>query len=70
MAASGRLYGLVVMVVVVAFLVGHGGQKVAAEMDHVVGSDRGWDPSSDLASWLSGREFRVGDKICKFLFLS
>ncbi|KAH0714006.1 hypothetical protein KY290_006871 [Solanum tuberosum] len=30
---------------------------------HVVGEDRGWDPSTDVASWYSQRVFRVGDKI-------
>ncbi|XP_022721048.1 mavicyanin-like [Durio zibethinus] len=34
-----------------------------AQVHHVVGGDRGWDPSSDVASWSSGRSFRVGDKI-------
>nr|XP_016501431.1 PREDICTED: mavicyanin-like [Nicotiana tabacum] len=33
------------------------------QVQHVVGEDRGWDPSSDVASWSSGRIFRVGDKI-------
>ncbi|XP_070031525.1 early nodulin-like protein 14 isoform X2 [Nicotiana tomentosiformis] len=33
------------------------------QVHHVVGEDRGWDPSSDVASWSSGRVFRVGDKI-------
>ncbi|GMJ14551.1 hypothetical protein HRI_005124300 [Hibiscus trionum] len=30
---------------------------------HVVGDDRGWDPSSDISTWSSRRSFRVGDKI-------
>ncbi|TMW95709.1 hypothetical protein EJD97_008457 [Solanum chilense] len=30
---------------------------------HVVGEDRGWDPSTDITSWYSQRVFRVGDKI-------
>ncbi|KAJ4826689.1 hypothetical protein Tsubulata_030015 [Turnera subulata] len=38
-------------------------QWVAAQVHHVVGGDRGWDPETDLASWSSGRTFRVGDKI-------
>lgn len=37
---------------------------VAGEVHHVVGGDRGWDPTSDLVSWSSGRVFRVGDQIC------
>ncbi|EOY28875.1 Copper binding protein 9, putative [Theobroma cacao] len=40
-----------------------GGKWVGAQVHHVVGGDRGWDPSSDVASWSSGRSFRVGDKI-------
>ncbi|CAJ1962614.1 unnamed protein product [Sphenostylis stenocarpa] len=34
-----------------------------AQVHHVVGADRGWDPTSDLVSWSSGRVFRVGDQI-------
>ncbi|XVE87692.1 hypothetical protein DITRI_Ditri19aG0008000 [Diplodiscus trichospermus] len=40
-----------------------GVKRAGAQVHHVVGGDRGWDPSSDLASWSSGRIFRVGDKI-------
>ncbi|OMO64772.1 Plastocyanin-like protein [Corchorus olitorius] len=40
-----------------------GGKGVGAQVHHVVGGDRGWDPSSDVASWSSGRSFAVGDKI-------
>ncbi|XP_040969616.1 mavicyanin isoform X2 [Gossypium hirsutum] len=40
-----------------------GGKLGAAQVHHVVGGDRGWDVSSDVASWSSGRSFRVGDKI-------
>ncbi|KAK4369722.1 hypothetical protein RND71_009197 [Anisodus tanguticus] len=36
---------------------------VGAQVYHVVGEDRGWDPSTDVASWSSKRVFRVGDKI-------
>jgi len=41
------------------------GKGVAGQEHHVVGADRGWDPTSDLVSWSSGRVFRVGDQICK-----
>ncbi|XP_015057066.1 early nodulin-like protein 1 [Solanum pennellii] len=34
-----------------------------APVHHVVGEDRGWDPSTDITSWYSQRVFRVGDKI-------
>ncbi|KAJ9129248.1 hypothetical protein P3X46_033954 [Hevea brasiliensis] len=40
-----------------------GGKWVGAQVHHVVGEDRGWDPSTDVASWSSGKTFRVGDKI-------
>ncbi|KAJ6741462.1 BLUE COPPER PROTEIN [Salix viminalis] len=36
---------------------------VRAQVHHVVGGDRGWDPYADLGSWSSARTFRVGDKI-------
>lgn len=43
---------------------------VTAQVRHVVGGDPGWDPSSDIAAWSSGRVFRVGDEICEcFLFI-
>ncbi|GAB4826514.1 hypothetical protein Ancab_033410 [Ancistrocladus abbreviatus] len=34
-----------------------------AQVHHVVGDDRGWDTSSDVASWAAGRIFTVGDFI-------
>ncbi len=43
---------------------------VGAQVHHVVGGDRGWDPSTDISSWCSGRIFRVGDKICKPLYFT
>ncbi|CAK7345102.1 unnamed protein product [Dovyalis caffra] len=36
---------------------------VGAEVHHIVGGERGWDPYADIGSWSSGRTFRVGDKI-------
>ncbi|KAK3433507.1 hypothetical protein EUGRSUZ_D01394 [Eucalyptus grandis] len=36
---------------------------VGAQVHHVVGGDRGWDPSSGVGSWSAGRVFRVGDKL-------
>ncbi|KAG8385807.1 hypothetical protein BUALT_Bualt03G0083700 [Buddleja alternifolia] len=46
--------------VVVAALSGAG---VSAQTHHVVGDDGGWGPAFNITSWLSGRVFRVGDKI-------
>ncbi|KAI4295991.1 hypothetical protein L6164_035984 [Bauhinia variegata] len=37
--------------------------SLAAQVHHVVGGDRGWDPDSDLSSWSNQRLFRVGDEI-------
>ncbi|KAK9155459.1 hypothetical protein Sjap_002939 [Stephania japonica] len=37
--------------------------KVKNKRHHVVGEDRGWDSSSDIASWSSDRLFMVGDDI-------
>ncbi|GAA0150090.1 hypothetical protein LIER_09107 [Lithospermum erythrorhizon] len=39
------------------------GHMAAAIHHHVVGDDKGWDISSDLATWASGRVFKVGDNI-------
>ncbi|GMI91432.1 hypothetical protein HRI_002812500 [Hibiscus trionum] len=52
---------MVMVVVVVAAT--YGGEMAGAQLHHVVGGDQGWDPSSDVASWSSGRSFNVGDKI-------
>ncbi|XP_027338890.1 mavicyanin-like [Abrus precatorius] len=54
---KGVIFGVVVVVMCLC------GKWVEAEMHHVVGGDRGWDPTSDLVSWSSGRVFRVGDQI-------
>ncbi|KDP37784.1 hypothetical protein JCGZ_06463 [Jatropha curcas] len=51
----------VVLLIIVS--VSLGAEWVRAQVHHVVGDDRGWDPSSDVASWSSGKTFRVGDKI-------
>ncbi|KAE8715601.1 tropinone reductase-like protein [Hibiscus syriacus] len=52
-----------VIVAVVVMEATLGGKKAGAQVHHVVGGDQGWDPSSDVASWSSGRSFSVGDKI-------
>lgn len=49
-----------------------GGNWVGAQVHHVVGGDRGWDLSSGVGSWSSGRTFSVGDKLCMlslFIFM-
>ncbi|KAL7130390.1 hypothetical protein ABFS83_13G130600 [Erythranthe nasuta] len=40
-----------------------GGAGVSAQTHHVVGGDNGWGPAFNVSSWLSGRVFKVGDKI-------
>ncbi|KAL7244327.1 hypothetical protein ACSBR1_016545 [Camellia fascicularis] len=60
MKGRGKLFMVLVVVLLVAI---GGGQWVGAQLHHVVGGDRGWDPSSDVLSWSSGRIFSVGDKI-------
>ncbi|RDX68435.1 Uclacyanin 1, partial [Mucuna pruriens] len=51
---KGMIFSVALMIIC------FGGKWVAteAEVHHVVGGDRGWDPTSDLVSWSSGRVFR------------
>ncbi|XP_019171775.1 PREDICTED: early nodulin-like protein 2 isoform X2 [Ipomoea nil] len=53
-----------VAVVVLVVAVGGGGGGVTAQVLHVVGGDRGWEPSNIIHDWCSGRVFRVGDTVC------
>ncbi|KAL6197695.1 hypothetical protein ACLB2K_033301 [Fragaria x ananassa] len=56
--------GLKVVFVVLTISFSLGGNWVGAQVHHVVGGDRGWDPAnSDLTSWSSGKSFMVGDTI-------
>ncbi|KAF3451806.1 hypothetical protein FNV43_RR07902 [Rhamnella rubrinervis] len=57
--AALRLVILAMVLTTLSF----GGKRVGAQVHHVVGGDRGWDPSTDVASWSSGKSFRVGDKL-------
>ncbi|KAK2652928.1 hypothetical protein Ddye_012784 [Dipteronia dyeriana] len=54
---------LLVLVVVMTAISCLGGKLAHAQLHHVVGGDRGWESSTDVAAWSSGRVFRVGDKI-------
>lgn len=54
--------------VVVGLPMGGKGMVEGQVHHHVVGDDRGWDPSSDLLYWSSARIFRVGDNICEHLY--
>ncbi|KAI9085305.1 hypothetical protein K1719_032682 [Acacia pycnantha] len=59
-----RLQGIIIVVLaIISVTLSLGGKPVGAQVRHVVGGDRGWDPSSDIASWSSGKTFRVGDEI-------
>uniref|UniRef100_A0A7N0VDL3 Phytocyanin domain-containing protein n=1 Tax=Kalanchoe fedtschenkoi TaxID=63787 RepID=A0A7N0VDL3_KALFE len=51
------------MFLAVAAAASLGGGLVGAQVHHVVGGDRGWDPDSGVGSWSSGRVFSVGDKL-------
>ncbi|XP_058200319.1 mavicyanin-like [Rhododendron vialii] len=53
---------LLIAMIVFSVAIGRG-QWVGAQIHHVVGGDRGWDPSSDIPFWASTRIFSVGDKI-------
>ncbi|CAO2823601.1 unnamed protein product [Amaranthus hypochondriacus] len=39
----------------------NGGNRVEAQVHHVVGQDPGWEVATNIASWASGRDFFVGD---------
>ncbi|XP_028778773.1 mavicyanin [Neltuma alba] len=59
-----KLQGIIIVVLaIISATVSLGGKPVGALVRHVVGGDRGWDPASDIASWSSGKTFRVGDEI-------
>uniref|UniRef100_A0A7N0UD33 Phytocyanin domain-containing protein n=1 Tax=Kalanchoe fedtschenkoi TaxID=63787 RepID=A0A7N0UD33_KALFE len=51
------------LALVLAAAAGLGGSWVGAQVHHVVGGDRGWDPDSGLGAWSSRRVFSVGDKL-------
>lgn len=59
-----------VAVVVLVVATGGGVGGVRAEVHHVVGGDRGWEPSNIIGDWSSSRVFTVGDIICKYSSLS
>ncbi|CAN6552670.1 unnamed protein product [Malus baccata var. baccata] len=63
MARDGILKVAIAVLFVGVAAVSLGGSLVGAQVYHVVGGDRGWDPSSDLASWSSDKTFRAGDKM-------
>nr|GMD92962.1 mavicyanin-like [Ipomoea batatas] len=54
-----RQWSVVTAVVLAAAAAVVGGQ----EHHHVVGGDRGWEVSNDIASWSAARIFSVGDTI-------
>uniref|UniRef100_A0A2P2NZZ6 Phytocyanin domain-containing protein n=1 Tax=Rhizophora mucronata TaxID=61149 RepID=A0A2P2NZZ6_RHIMU len=54
---------LTMVLIIVCISVSLGGKWVGGRVHHLVGGDRGWDPSTDISSWSSGKNFRVGDEI-------
>ncbi|CAN0910321.1 FAH [Linum grandiflorum] len=58
-SAAAAIAVVVAVVAAAASLLG----AAEGQMHHVVGGDRGWELATDLASWLDGRTFRVGDRI-------
>ncbi|KAF8394558.1 hypothetical protein HHK36_020769 [Tetracentron sinense] len=44
--------------------------KEAFATQHVVGGSQGWDLSTDLSTWASGRTFKVGDQLVNFFLLA
>ncbi|KZV06885.1 hypothetical protein F511_45635 [Dorcoceras hygrometricum] len=61
------LFRVLAAVFVVVFAVSGPGNLVSGQTHHVVGGEEGWSSGSNISSWLSGRVFRVGDKLCKHL---
>ncbi|KAL8151260.1 hypothetical protein V2J09_021068 [Rumex salicifolius] len=55
---------LVVMAATLALSLSLQHKCVEAKVNHhIVGNDRGWDPSTDVASWAASRAFLVGDSL-------
>ncbi|GMH30264.1 hypothetical protein Nepgr_032107 [Nepenthes gracilis] len=57
------LLSMVVLCVLSSYSPSFRWRLAEAQVHHVVGDDRGWDESCDIASWSAGRVFRVGDFI-------
>ena len=65
--------GVAIVVVLIALMASSCGVVMgsAQGVHHLVGGGHGWDAAtSDLQAWSSQRVFRVGDNICKKVFLS
>ena len=52
------------MTVISVLVFVNGGNRVEAQVHHVVGQDPGWEVATNIASWASGRNFFVGDFLC------
>ncbi|KAF6160820.1 hypothetical protein GIB67_036021 [Kingdonia uniflora] len=59
----GRYLMVVVALIITMLSVSLGGSLVEATTHHVVGGDRGWALSSNIALWSSDKDFAVGDTI-------
>ena len=56
---AGTLRGLLLAILVVAAGV------PASAKDYTVGDSSGWKPGVDYAAWAKGKQFSVGDTLCK-----
>ncbi|KAJ1428688.1 Phytocyanin domain [Sesbania bispinosa] len=66
-----KMREMIVAFVVVAIslqLLGGKWVAAAAEVHHVVGGDRGWDPTSNLLAWSSGRALGLGTKSVRLTY--
>lgn len=57
---------MLMLVMVLLFV--YGEHWAEAQVNHVVGEDRGWELASDIGSWVEGRTFIVGDFLCMVFF--
>lgn len=57
----------VVLKVFALLVVAFCGTEVLGQTHHVFGGDDGWSSDLNVSSWLDGRVFMVGDKICEHL---
>ena len=56
---AGTLRGLILAILVVVAVV------PASAKDYTVGDSSGWKPGVDYAAWDKGKQFSVGDTLCK-----
>lgn len=62
LAAMGRRVVLCCVLVVLGFAL-----TCSAATLYIVGDSSGWDISTNLDTWANGKNFTVGDVLCKFV---